>query len=183
MTFFKKLVAGFAMVVMVGASAFAGGNVEAPVAQVVVVEDTKPFYVGVSTIVGVAGDRTSIDWFGFTSVGVQAGYEFYNAGNFEASVEGRYSTDTANWFDTYNYGLYLKPGYDMGGVTAYGLVGYQDGADTGGFVYDNVIAFQGELAYGGGLTTDIFGLDVFADYLYGDKTQSEVVTVGVNYRF
>ena len=183
MTFFRKLIAGFAMVVMVGASAFAGGSVAAPVAQVVVVEDSSPFYVGVSTQVGYSTSVSDMDWFGLSTVGVQAGYTFYDAGALEASVEGRYATDTANWFDNYTYGVYLKPGYDLGGVTAYGLVGYQDGGTEGRYNLDDVMAFNGELAYGGGLTTDILGFDVFADYLYGDDTGSEIVTVGVNYRF
>lgn len=156
--------------------AMAGGDVAPASAPVEVVETSKDFYVGISTSVGVA-DPDNINWFGYTTAGAQLGYTFHREGNFEASVEGRYTTDTSDWFDTYNYGVYAKPGYDLGGVTAYGLVGYQDGHSN------DVLDFDGELAYGGGVTTDILGYDVFADYIKGDDTKSEIVTVGVNYRF
>lgn len=173
----KRINKGLLLSVIASTMIMAGGDVAPVSAPVEVVEvETKDFYVGVSTVVGVT-DPDNINWFGYTTAGVQAGWTGFRAGNFETSIEARYATDTANWFDTYSYGAYVKPGYDLGGVTAYGLVGYQDG-DSNDFA-----DFEGELAYGGGVLTDVLGLEVFADYLYGDKTKSEVVTVGVNYRF
>lgn len=178
MTNFKKLFVAL-MATMTMTMAMAGGDIAPAVDPQVSVEApvSKDFYVGVNTAVGVAGDRNNIDWFGFSTVGVDAGYTFYRNGGFETSVEGRYATDTSDWFETYNYGVYLKPGYDMGGATAYGLIGYQDG-----FTHD-AFDFDGELGYGGGLSTEVFGYDLFVDYLYGDTTKSEIVTVGLNYNF
>lgn len=163
-------------VAMASVMALAGGNIATAVEYAPVVEVQKNNYVGISTIVGVT-DPDNINWFGYTTVGVQAGHIFYRTGNWSTSVEARYNTDTANFFDTYNYGAYLRPGYNLGGVTAYGLVGYQDGHSN------RAVDFDGELGYGAGVLTTILGYEVFADYLYGDDTQSEVVTIGLNYKF
>ena len=170
----KKMLLGLALASTI---LMAGGNV-APADNAVVapIVESQDGYFGVSTSVGVS-DRNDIDWFGLTSVGVQAGYTIYRNENFTTSVEGRYTTDTMDWFDTYTYGLYAKPGYDMGGVTAYGLLGYQDGSSN------EVLDFDGEFAYGGGVTTDVFGYDVFVDYVYGNDTKSEIVSIGMNYKF
>ena len=171
----KKILTGLALA---GTMVMAGGDIAPVEAKVVpVVEDTKDFYVGINTVVGVGGERQNIDWFGMTNVGVLGGYTFTRKDNIEVSVEARYSTKTSDLFKDYTVGAYVKPGYDLGGVTAYGLVGYQDASGSPEF------DFGGEVAYGGGVTTDILGYDVFADYLRGDKTRSEIVTIGVNYRF
>lgn len=174
MTIFKTLLVALMATMTI---AQAGGDIAPAMEPIVVVEPAdKNAYVGISTIVGVT-DPDNINWFGYTTLGVQAGYTVLRSGNWETAVEARYNTDTANFFDTYNYGAYVKPGYNFGNAQVYGLVGYQDG-HTNGFT-----DFEGELGYGGGVLTTIYDLEVFADYLYGDKTQSEVVTVGLNYRF
>lgn len=170
----KKLLASLALA---STLLMAGGDV-APVELApveVITEAEKNGYVGLSTVIGIT-EGESINWFGLTSVGAQAGYVFYRAGDFSTAVEGRYATDTTDWFDTYTVSALIKPAYDVGGFDLYGLVGYQDG--TG-----DLLSWDGELAYGLGAETDVFGYGLFVDYLYGNDTKSEIVTVGLNYRF
>lgn len=180
MTFFKTLIASLAMVVAFSSASVAGGDI-APVAEPVVVVEpaSKDFYVGVNTVIGVTQFTTdNLDWFSLSSVGVQAGYTFYRVEAFETSVEARYSTDVDDIFDTYSVGTFIKPAYNFQTTKAYGLLGYQE---TNG---DTLGSFGGELAYGGGASFDVFkNYSVFADYVYGDDSANEVVTVGLNYKF
>ena len=144
----------------------AGGNVT-PVAQV----DMKTgMYIGGgvtfsstyaedSKIGDVIGGAVGID----RAMGVSAlvGYEFYQAGNFTASVEGRvgytgYNADLDYW----TVAAYLKPEYMVTDrFSVYGLVGY--GAQFDADTTDNK---RYGLSYGAGVayraTSDV---KVFAD--------------------
>ena len=180
----KKLIMAAALTLALTTAANAGGDI-APVAATVQVEANKDFYVGMSTTIGESFRGNDMDWFDTTAVGVQAGYTFYRAGTFDVSAEARYSTSwvhSDDIFDYYTYGAYLKPAYDLGAVTVYGLVGYaavENGRSTDG------------LAVGGGLAMP-FGTscEAFVDYVsMNDGTEfdidrgNEVVTLGVNYKF
>ncbi len=169
----------------------AGGNiapVEAPVVEAV--EAEKDFYVGISTTLGDSIVQDDFEAFTSTGYGLQAGYTFYRNEAFEVAIEGRYMAILSGSFDNFGdvqtYGAFIKPGYDFGGITAYGLIGYaaidRPNIDTDGF------------AYGGGLSADVYGYEIFVDYVTNDADndifnafepdfKNEQVTIGMNYRW
>lgn len=190
MTFLKKaMVALIATMTM----AVAGGNV-APVSEPVqVIESTKDFYVGFS---GQAILNDRVDFLDYTGaltdaaygVGLQAGYTFIRYGDFATAIEARYTYSWADRTlgDTGVLSGFIKPSYDFGVVTAYGLVGYSQ---------VNVEAFDrvNDWSYGGGLAVDLNDdWEIFADYTVTPdletgfdytKFDNEIVTIGANYKF
>lgn len=186
MTFFKKLIVALMATMTM---AVAGGNI-APVAEpVVIVEQSKDFYVGLSTTISDSIVTSDFDTFSSTGYGAQAGYTFYRNGAFDASVEARYMaivTGSVDNFDDYQtYGAYLKPRYDFGAVAMYGLIGYS--------AIDTINQDSDGFAYGAGLSTNVYGTELFIDYVTNDDNEfsglqdgefnNEIVTVGFNYRF
>ena len=179
------MVAALAAMTVTVAS-FAGGNI-APVAEQAEIVESKDFYVGISTTLGDSIAQNDFESFTSTGYGAQAGYTFYRAGAFDTSVEARYTaivTGSIEDFDNIQtYGAFLKPRYNFDAVSVYGLVGYS--------AVDRYAVSTDGFAYGLGLSTDVYGYEVFVDYVANDDNEftglqdgefnNEIVSVGVNY--
>ncbi len=175
---------------------YAGGDIT-PIETPVVVEQTpvtKDFYVGINGN-AVLGDR--LNTLGFSvleddeayGIGAQVGYTFYRSGDFETSVEGRYtySWGSDNLGDTDIWSAFIKPSYDLDYVKAYALLGYSQ-------VNVDSLGNDDGFTWGLGLSKEVVkNFEVFVDYTntpeFGagkpicDKFDTEVVTLGVNYKF
>ncbi len=186
----KKILVAFVAFMTLGAFAQAGGDI-APVETTSVAPVTKDFYVGISTTLGESITFEDFESFSSTGYGVQAGYVFYRDGNFDTAVEARYTTilrGDLEFNDVANYGAFVKPGYNFGSVKAYGLVGYT--------AIDTPIGDTDGFAYGLGASTEVYGYELFIDYVINDDSEfsilgdfdtdslnNEVLTVGINYKF
>ncbi len=173
----------------------AGGDI-APIKTITPtqVEVSKDFYVGLSTVLGNSVTNKDFEWFNASSVGIQGGYTFYRDGKFDTSVEARYTSiyrDVADYGDVQNYGVFIKPSYDLTVAKVYGLVGYtatdfkQDKLDTDGW------------AVGIGASKEVYpNVEVFVDYVINDDSSltgirefdvayldNQILTLGVNYKF
>ncbi len=184
----KFLVAALAALTL-SAAAFAGGDI-APVVEVETAEVVvdKDFYVGISTTIGDSIVQSDFETFTSTGYGIQAGYTFYRNEAFDVAVEGRYTAIVVgpleDFGDYQTYGAFIKPGYDFGALKAYALLGYtavdKPQIDVDGF------------AVGLGLSTEVYGYELFVDYVANDADydrfvdgdyNNEIVSVGVNYSF
>ena len=205
MTFFKKLIAGFAMVVTMGAVAQAGGNVGTLVAPVVVTNDSG-FYLGAGlgyadTTFKVTDCDISLDGNNLNGT-VLAGYNF----NKYVAVEGRYTWLVEEGFGAIGYGrganidvkgdswaLFVKPMYPITDtVTVYGLLGYGQTSFTS---YEDIMTNEGSYEYGIGAKFAVTNsVEVFGDWtkVYDDNYDIDNVNinsdtgnfiVGVNYKF
>ena len=117
--------------------AIAGGDV-AEVVEVAQPVDTKDFYVGGAITGSQVYVNGQSDWFNDTvdaetgyGLGIVAGYTFYRADEFTASVEGRANGslwefgEDADDADILSYSVLIKPQYNVTSeIGLYGLVGY-----------------------------------------------------------
>ncbi len=186
----KTIISTVAALALTSAFAFGGGNIAPVEVTTEVAEVNKDFYVGISTTIGDSIAQDGFETFSSTGYGVQAGYTFYRNDAFDVAVEARYMAivrgSTDDFGDYQTYGAFIKPGYDFGGVKAYGLLGYS--------AVDRPVADVDGFAYGAGLSAEVYGYEVFVDYVtndgdhdlfstYGEDFTNEVVTIGMNYRF
>lgn len=174
--------------------AFAGGDVEyVPAAEVKVIEADKDFYIG-GSVQTVLSDR--VEFLDAQSalndaaygIGIQGGYTFLKYQDFTTSIEGRYTYSWADRTlgDTGVLSGFIKPAYDFGPVTAYGLVGFSE-------VDVDILGTSDGFAWGLGLSKAVNSdWDAFIDYTVNpdfeegfafDTFDNEVVTVGLNYKF
>jgi opacity protein-like surface antigen len=137
--------------------AVAGGNI-APVEPIEKAPVTKDLYVGIGLTAYNNYENGDKDFFDDASESeisggfdVKAGYTFYRVKDISVSVEGQAGTSLwgfLNGYDgspsTYNYGVYIKPEYDITKeISAYALLGYAravidvdgDKEGTSGFAY------------------------------------------------
>ena len=135
----------------------------------------KNFYLGISAIVADSYNTGSFVVLERSTVGVLGGVTLLREGNFEAGVEGRYSTDFSDFFNTYSYGAFIKPSYNIGAVNAYGLLGYSYESGTS--------RSQDGVAYGAGVDFGVSRYRAFVDYTIKDNTSDDAVTVGMLYKF
>ncbi|MFK5976360.1 MAG: porin family protein [Sulfurovum sp.] len=194
--------------ILLASSLFAGKNTMITESKVIeIVEDTSAFYIGVGASYFNLKDSTTEE--SFTSLGamLQVGYKYNNY----IGIEARYTqsvgdvaydkgntlaTNISNYPTTAsNIAIYLKPQYPLGDFSLYGLLGY------GMVQYTDLptgTKDRQESSFQWGLGAEYLVMDnisIFADYsrLYdgtgfdghvpNSNVYSDVVTVGVSYRF
>jgi len=219
----KKIVLSLATVAAMSSFAVAGGDIApAPVAQ----PDNSGIYLGIgyaaasvdfSNFAAENGDRD--EWDGGVDTDASAGlfivgYQYNEYLSFEA--RWTHYTTKADFYDSDdddldlelsidNIGLYLKPQYTFGNVTAYALIGYGwtrmnldlDEMNNGSAEFDDT---QGAFQWGAGASfalsehTNIFvdytslgnGLD-YSDSFDGTEVSFDAdaytINVGITYRF
>ena len=161
-------------------------------------------YVGISAIwgefglasvqpVGQGGINIDEDNIG---IGLQAGYDIFGQDNWILGVEARYGFVSLDTYDASYIAAYLKPQYKIDDLGVYGLIGYgrTDYSVSGDF-YGGTLTYDtsaDDFTYGAGITYDVAdNVEVFVDYIMlpdfqagnADTVDSDVVTLGVNYRF
>lgn len=187
----KKIMLGLMATV---AMLVAGGDI-APIAQVDEASaPSKDFYVGGSlTAIGRSSDLGVFDSGAWDEtaygIGAQAGWVFFRSGDFSTSIEGRasYAWDNGVLGDTWTIGAFIKPEYDFGTLSVYGLAGYSR-------IFTDEIGGDNGFTWGLGAEVPVAeNLTVFVDYTstanlnpsYSSSADFDynVVTLGLNYKF
>ncbi len=182
---------------------YAGGDV-APVYEtpiVVVQENTdKNLYVGGSLTYVDSEFKENFTWFDLESsetgygLGGQVGFTFYRLDSFYASVEGRiqktfwnYGSDLAD-ASALTYSALIKPTYAFDEFNIYGLGGYGSSKVSNFALSERENGFVWGL--GGGYTFSET-VEITLDYVWNpsiddiifDNVRTDVLTLGVNYKF
>jgi len=198
----KKLTLSLAAIFAMGTFAVAGGDI-APVIEVAQpVVTANDFYVGGSITASQVYVNGQSDWFNDTvdaetgyGLGIVAGYTFYRADAFSASIEGRANGtlwefgEDADDADILSYSALIKPQYNVTPeIGLYGLAGYgaskltvgDESIRENGFVYGAGVeyAFTDAVA----VTLDYVVNPAFTEDGFED-VENDTISLGVNYRF
>lgn len=164
---------------------FAGGDI-APVEPVVSVPEVTSnlgVYVG-----GFAQAEKELKDYG---IGAVVGYDLFNLYDVDVAIEARASRANVEDGVLRTYAAFIKPSYDLGFVTVYGLAGYgQVDADATVRYHHhtrNITDKQDGFTYGGGISKKIAcNTEVFVDYVVSPKVfddEPQTVQLGVTYKF
>ncbi len=211
----EKIALSVVTIVTMSSLAFAGGDMKdvtpvvEPVVAIPVVEEERPFYVGLGlSAVSTRNSNTSLNFFSAEreqdrtgDILLMAGYEF----NPYVAVEGRYMTSVVDEdvLTRDSWGIYVKPQYPVNEeFTLYALLGYGgltvDGKGSAliprnrSDVDDN--GFQWGLGGSYAVTENVaifadyvsIATDMDADIFWNSllaEVDSDAFTVGVNYNF
>ncbi len=206
----KNLIISLAAVAL-STAAFAGGPVMAPV-EIETYTPWTGAYVGGAivaeqTYLDGYGSWFDETWDSTTKTGIQvnAGYTAFNNGQFMLSVEGRLgASETSDIVETSWVALYAKPAVQLGDFNAYVLAGYGTVDFTTSYDYnygytdylisqtasvsDWTVGIGGEYSFTPQVSVffDYVALPVFTvvdvDY-YEEDLRSDVMSLGINYRF
>lgn len=199
----KKIALSVVTAVTISSLAFAGGDV-APVVAPVVIDEVRPFYIGLGlSAVSTRDSRTSLKFFDNKDgqeetgdVSAMVGYDF----NPYIAIEGRYMTSM--WYeDSLNrnsWGIYAKPQYPVtdefsvyvllgyGGMRVNSIsrslihvhdTGFQWGLGLSYAVSEHADVFFDYVDVANNMDSDIFDGVPFAE------VDSDALTVGVTYNF
>ncbi len=209
----KKMITSIALA---STMALAGGSY-AQITEVTEVTEAPytGFYAGGSVTANQTYLAGNADWFKTSNlnktaygIGLDAGYTFFNNGDFAVSAEGRYGLSLAgdDFVETSYVAGYLKPEVIFNGWSAYGLFGYgqvtyTETVDAHLVKYSTTADVDGFTWGLGGSYAINSNVSVFADYvvqptldlvdIYGngaisiseDNIETDVISVGVNYRW
>ena len=199
---FKKIMAG---ITLASAILFAGGQV-APIIE----EDPCPEFVQ-GGYIGVSGTYSEFTYKYFPSIQPvevtyedenigfqgQIGYDIFGQDGWVFGVEARAGYASVDAFDVTYIAAYTKPQYNFeGGFGIYGLIGYGQSTFTVSDYLPSGVKLSvtddtDDFTWGAGIKYVINDkLEVFGDYVVlpdyevgYDKVDSDIVSIGVNYRW
>ncbi len=195
----KKILTTLVALMAAGTMAIAGGSV-APIIEAEPCPEFQPqAYVGLAGVWGEASyDIAGLEVYNNDNIGFQGqlGYDIFGQNGWVLGVEARAGYVDVDLFDATYIAAYVKPQYNFEKFGIYGLIGYgQTTFSATADINENwsvtVEDTTDDFTYGAGVkyafneNFDVF-LDyvVLPDYEVGvDKIDSDVVALGVNYKF